>query len=59
MLLKHNSPSSKTACICIAKMIIRTVKEKGIDVLKRKILQNLRDVLTMIDWNEENGIKSF
>ena len=41
------------------KMIIRTVKEKGIDVLKQKILQNLRDVLTMIDWNEENGIKVF
>ena len=41
------------------KMIIRTVKEKGIDCLKEKILQNLRDVLTMMDWNEQNGIKVF
>lgn len=41
------------------KMIIRTVKEKGIDVLKRKIIQNLKDVLTMMDWNEKNGIKVF
>ena len=41
------------------KMIIRTVKEKGIESLKEKILQNLRDVLTMMDWNEQNGIKVF
>lgn len=41
------------------KMIIRTVEEQGIDVLKEKIKQNLRDVLTMMDWNEENGIKVF
>ena len=41
------------------KMIIRTVKEKGIDVLKSKIIQNLKDVLTMMDWNEKNGIKVF
>ena len=41
------------------KMIIRTVQEKGIDVLKEKIIQNLKDILTMIDWNEKNGIKVF
>ena len=41
------------------KMIIRSVNEKGIDVLKEKIIQNLKDVLTMMDWNEENGIKVF
>ena len=41
------------------KMIIRTIKEKGIHVLKAKIIQNLKDVLTMMDWNEENGIKVF
>jgi UV DNA damage endonuclease len=39
------------------KMIIRSIQEQGIDVLKEKILQNLRDVLTMIDWNEANGIR--
>ena len=41
------------------KMIIRTVEEQGIDVLKQKIIENLKDVLTMMDWNEENGIKVF
>ena len=41
------------------KMIIRTIQEKGIDTLKEKIIQNLKDVLTMMDWNEENGIKVF
>ena len=39
------------------KMIIRTIEEQGIDVLKEKILQNLRDTITMIEWNEKNGIK--
>ena len=41
------------------KMIIRSVREKGIPVLKEKIKQNLRDILTMMDWNEANGIKVF
>ena len=41
------------------KMIIRSIEEKGINMLKEKILQNLRDVLTMMQWNEENGIKLF
>lgn len=39
------------------KMIIRSVEEKGIDELKSRILQNLRDVLTMIEWNEKNRIR--
>ena len=41
------------------KMIIKSIEEKGINELKSKILQNLRDVLTMMDWNERNGIKLF
>lgn len=41
------------------KMIVRSVEEKGIEVLKAKITQNLKDVLTMMDWNEEHGIKVF
>ena len=41
------------------KMIIRTVKEKGINVLKEKIIQNLKDTLKLIEWNELNGIKVF
>lgn len=41
------------------KMIIRTIQEKGVDELKSKIIQNLKDVLSMMDWNEQNGIKVF
>jgi len=41
------------------KMIIRTIKQKGIDTLKQKILQNLQDVLVMIMWNEIHGIRVF
>ena len=41
------------------KMVMRTIREKGIDTLKDKILQNLDDLLTMIQWNEDNGIKVF
>lgn len=40
-------------------MIIRTIKEKGIETLKEKIYQNVLDILKMMDWNEENGIKVF
>ena len=40
-------------------MIIRKIEEDGIDKLKEKIIQNLKDLLVMIDWNEENGIKVF
>ena len=41
------------------KMIIRTIQEKGIDTLKQKIIENLKDTIKLIDWNEMNGIKVF
>ena len=41
------------------KMIIRKIEEDGIDALKEKIIQNLRDTLILMDWNESNGIKVF
>ena len=40
-------------------IILKTLQEKGIDNLKNKIIENLKDVLKMMDWNEENGIKVF
>ena len=42
---------------CSRKMIIRSVEEKGIDVLKSKILENLNDAVKMIEWNEQHGIR--
>lgn len=41
------------------KMIIRTIKQKGIDALKSKIILNLKDILVMIMWNEMHGIRVF
>lgn len=41
------------------KMIIRTIQEKGLDELKQRILQNLRDILQMMKWNDANGIRVF
>lgn len=41
------------------RVTLKTLEEKGINNLKKKIINNLNDVLTMMDWNEENGIKVF
>jgi UV DNA damage endonuclease len=41
------------------RIIVRIIDEKGIEELKKRILLNLKDLLKMIDWNEENGIKVF
>ena len=38
---------------------LKTFETKGIEFLKEKIIQNLKDTLTMMDWNELNGIKVF
>lgn len=40
-------------------IVLKTFETKGVDHLKEKILQNLKDILTMMDWNEANGIKVF
>lgn len=51
--------SQKPPIFASRKMIIRTIAELGIDTLKEKIIQNLKDILTMIDWNETHGIRVF
>ena len=38
---------------------MRIIKEKGLKELKRRIILNLDDLLKMIDWNEQNGIRVF
>ena len=51
--------AQKPSIFMSRKMIMRTIREQGIDVLKSKILENLNDLLLMIEWNERNGIKVF
>lgn len=41
------------------RVILKTIETKGIDVLKDKIIQNLKDTLDLMHWNERNGIKVF
>ncbi len=41
------------------KMIVRSVNEKGVELLKLLIMQNLQDVITLMKWNEANGVKVF
>ena len=40
-------------------VILKTLETKGFEPLREKIIQNLKDTLVMIDWNEKNGIKVF
>ena len=51
--------AQKPTVFASRKMIIRSIEEQGIEVLQLKIIQNLRDVITMMHWNEKNGIKVF
>ena len=41
------------------KIIQRIIKERGIGELKRRVEQNIEDLIKMIHWNEKNGIKVF
>lgn len=42
------------------RMIQRKIREDGgLNKLKKRIIQNLKDVIKMMEWNEENGIKVF
>ena len=49
---------SKPTVFSSRSMIVRTVKEKGVDYLKEKIVQNLKDTIKLMQWNEKNGNKS-
>ncbi|WP_128546221.1 UV DNA damage repair endonuclease UvsE [Larkinella soli] len=40
-------------------MIKRTFQEKGIQYASQLALQNVRDLLQVVDWNLENGVRLF
>ena len=40
-------------------IILKTFETKGIDHLKEKIVQNLQDTLTLMEWNHQHGIHVF
>ena len=51
--------SKKTPIFSSRSVQLKTLESKGVDFLKEKIIQNLKDTLRLMDWNEENGIKVF
>jgi UV DNA damage endonuclease len=40
-------------------MIKKTFTQKGLDYVSDLVLQNVTDLETIIDWNEQNGIKMY
>ena len=48
---------SKPTVFCSRRMIIKSIEQKGLAVLKGKIIHNLKDVMALMRWNEKNGIK--
>ena len=51
--------SQKPPIMASRSVILKTLETKGFDILREKIIQNLKDTLIMIEWNEKNGIKVF
>tara|TARA_B110000495_G_C22761434_1_gene445842 strand:- start:25 stop:270 length:246 start_codon:yes stop_codon:yes gene_type:complete len=41
------------------KIILRIIEQRGVEELIKRITLNLQDLLKMLMWNEENGIKVF
>ena len=46
----------KPPIFCSRGIILRTIEMKGIEELKRRAIENLKDLKTMIKWNYENNI---
>tara|TARA_B100001093_G_scaffold164513_1_gene156954 strand:+ start:1329 stop:2357 length:1029 start_codon:yes stop_codon:yes gene_type:complete len=51
--------SQKPPIMSSRSVVLKTLQTKGFEPLKEKIIQNLKDTLVLMDWNEENGIKVF
>lgn len=51
--------AKKTPIFSSRSIQLKTFETKGVEFLKEKIIQNLKDTLVLMDWNELNGIKVF
>ena len=49
--------AKKPSIYASRQIMIKTIEKKGIGEVKKRILENLKDTLTMIEWNETHGIK--
>jgi len=57
--LNTNLKAQKPPIFSSRSIILKTLTEKGIEYLKEKIIENLKDTIKLIEWNEKNGIKVF
>ena len=49
--------AKKPPIFCSRSIILKTFTDKGIKFLQDKIIENLKDLIKMIEWNEKNGIR--
>ena len=42
---------------CSRSIILKTFEDKGLGYLQDKIIENLKDLIRMIEWNEKHGIR--
>jgi UV DNA damage endonuclease len=47
----------KPPIFCSRGMTLATVEKKGLDALKELCLNNVRDLIPLLEWNEAHGIK--
>ena len=51
--------SQKPPVFSSRSIVLKTFETKGVDFLKDKIIQNLQDTLTLMEWNKKHGIHVF
>lgn len=42
---------------CSRRCILKTINDKGIEVLEEKVKKNILDIIKLVHWNERNGIR--
>ncbi len=57
--LKLKKPAVYASRTMTQKKLLEIGEEKGVDEIKKRSIQNLKDILELMHWNEENGIKVF
>ena len=51
--------SQKPPVFSSRSIVLKTFETKGIEHLKEKIIQNLKDTMVLMEWNKKNNIHDF
>lgn len=49
----------KPSCFSSRRITMKTLEKKGLSHLQEKIIQNIKDTIEMVHWNEKHGIRVF